>query len=264
MSQSPREIVHFDAIHHTNLIYGVKVNVGRQEAEKDWVVVPNENEDRFHIQTICRRIADEFFAHKEDASYTPRDFANRPIHSIVTDREFMTHALLEFDGINRKRAEEGVLLESARIQEQVPPVLTTQLSSHDVVNTLTLRLVEAFQESSTESADGLGKLELARMKAIRDDVFKKAEKEKKSKFESSRKHTAITIDNGNPLRGKDEDDSCGCEPKWIAISGAFAIGLLLLNLFREPERDRCDEQKVSHIDEQHLVKGLRGGGGSIY
>lgn len=261
MSLSPRGVVHFDAIHHTNLIYGVKVNVGRKEEESGWVVVENENEDRFHIQTICRRIADEFFAHKEDVSYIPMDFANRPVLSIVTDKEFMTHALLEFEGINKKRAEEGILLESARIQEQVPPVLTTQLSPHDEVNTLTLRLVEAFQESSTESEDGLGKLELARMRAIRDDVFKKAE-EKKSKFETPRKHTAI--DKGNPLIGNDGDDSCGCEPKWIAISGAFAIGLLLLNLFREPEKDRCDEQKVSHINQQHLVEGLRGGGGSIY
>ena len=51
-SESPR-VVHLNAIHYTNLLSGVRVN------HTNWMIAESEN--RHHIQTICRQIAEEFF-----------------------------------------------------------------------------------------------------------------------------------------------------------------------------------------------------------
>jgi len=66
-------VVHYDAIYHAYLQNGVRSNIGRA-TEDSWVVVRAENDDRYHIRTICRQVAYEFLGGKrrvEERKSTP-------------------------------------------------------------------------------------------------------------------------------------------------------------------------------------------------
>lgn len=160
--KSPR-VVHFDAIHHTNLLNGVRVNYGSGMGE--------ESDDRYHIQTICRQIAEEFFLNRESQDFVPCDFQRRPIQSIEVDLTFRDHALSEFL--------------SRGIVEELPEVFPPRDA---LVGTLTDRLVEAFEESAMTSEQGFGILKLTQIREIRDDVLFRGSREEQRTSPHPRAH----------------------------------------------------------------------------
>ncbi len=218
--ESPR-VVHYDAIHHTNLLNGVKVNVGKS-VEDGWEVINTQNEDRYHIQTICRRIAEEFFQNKGVAKYMPCDFQMRPILSIELDNDFRMHALCEFA--------------AKKIVEQLPPLHAPR---DELVGSLTNRLVEAFESSGMESRHC--KLSLGKMREIRDEVLggKGRVEERKSSPPRRERPQARVISDGSlrANRHRVDDPECCCSPTVVAgaglLSGLFVIVALFSKMFSD-------------------------------
>lgn len=233
---SPR-VVHFDAIHHTNLLNGVKVNVGKA-AEDGWEVIHTDSEDRYHIQTICRRIADDFFAHKEEEEYVPCDFQMRPILSIELDSDFRAHALHEFA--------------SKKVFEQEPPLHAPR---HELVGSLTNRLVEAFESSGMR--EGHYRLNLEGMREIRSEVFGGGRRVEERKSSPSRRdlHPARVILDRSPRasRHRVEDPECCCSPTVVAsaglLSGLFVVVALFCKMFSD-ENEKG--QRLSRVDKLGL------------
>lgn len=233
-AESPR-IVHYDAIHRTNLLNGVKVNVGKA-AEDGWEVIHTKNEDRYHVRTICRRIADEFFMHKGEEDYVPCDFQMRHILSIELDRDFKTHALYEF-------SEKSVV-------EQLPPLFAPK---SELVGSLTDRLIEAF-ESSGMAEFAHCSLDLAKMREIRDQVFsgEKRGEEQKSRTPTRTIHP-IARDRALQAGRRHEDDSgrC-CSPTVIAGAGMLSGFFVLVALFSKMFSDEEKGQRVTRVDKLGL------------
>ncbi|MCB1110942.1 MAG: hypothetical protein KDK64_08165 [Chlamydiia bacterium] len=244
------EVRHFDAIHHTNLIYGITV-VAVKPAEGElggWEVIRPEEEAHYHVRTICHQLAVDFLAHRDQRDYMPLGFDGERVSAIQTDNEFRTHAVIEFEALNRER-EEG-----ERIGEQEPPVF--HVPEHESVEarekreleqTLTDRLVEAFQETTLGSKDGNGRLEVDRMRAIRDDVLRK-HRERQAPVMPRGEHLR---GGGQPQIGEGEAD-ISCEPKWVAVGTVFGLGLMLFNLLREATTPDHREQKVTHVKKGSL------------
>ena len=232
--ESPR-VVHYDAIHHTNLLNGVKVNVGRA-AERGWEVIHTESKDHYHIQTICRRIADEFFTHKEVEEFVPRDFQMRPILSIQLDREFRQHALLEFTSKN--------------VVEQLPPLHDPR---NELVGTLTDRLVEAFEKSGMESEYDFCSLDLKRMREIRDEVLggKGRVEERKSSPPRRERPQAHVISDGSLRANRHpvDDPECCCSPTVVAGAGLLSGLFVIVALFSKMFSDENEKgQRVTRVD----------------
>ncbi|WP_316356319.1 hypothetical protein [Candidatus Neptunichlamydia sp. REUL1] len=235
-----RDIVHHDAIHYTNLLNGVKVNVGKS-VEDGWEVIDTESEDRYHIQTICRQIADEFFKNRGVEEYIPYDFQARPILSIESDSEFRRHALIEF-------AEKTVV-------EELPDLYAPR---DELLGTLTSRLVEVFETSGMES--GYCRLDLGKMREIRDEVFggERRVKERKS-IALRRDHHVIPLGSqvharsnaslqGARRRSVDDPESC-FSPTVVAgaglLSGFFVVAALFNKMFAD---EKEQGQRVSRVD----------------
>lgn len=226
-------VVHYDAIHHTNLLNGVKVNVGKP-VEDSWEMINVESEDRYHIQTICRRIADEFFKNKEVEEYIPCDFQMRPILSIESDSEFRRHALYEFA--------------AKKVVEQLPPLHTP---GDELVSSLTNRLVEAFESSGMES--GHSRLSLGKMREIRDAVFAGGRRgeERKSSPPRRENHQGHVIA-GELLRAsrhRVDDPECCCSPTVVAGAGLLSGLFVIVALFSKMFSDENEKgQRVTRVD----------------
>jgi hypothetical protein len=236
---SPR-VVHYDAIHHTNLLNGVKVNIGRS-IEDSWEVIDTESEDRYHVQTICRQIAEEFFKNRGEEEYIPCDFQARPILSIELDSEFRRHALIEFA--------------SKTVVEQLPDLHAPR---DELVGTLTNRLVEAFETSGMESEPC--RLDLRRMREIRDEVFDREHRveERKSSLSGRRRsvvprasqvHVRSNASLQSARHRSDEDTECCCSPTVVAgvglLSGLFVVVALFSKMFTD-ENDQG--QRLNRVD----------------
>ena len=235
--ESPR-VVHYDAIHHTNLLNGVKVNVGRA-AERGWEVIHTESDDRYHIQTICRRIADEFFTHKEVEEYVPCDFQMRPILSIELDRDFKAHALREFA--------------SKKVVEQLPPLHAPR---DELVGNLADRLIEAFEESGMGAEQNLCRLNLKKMREIRDEVLggKGRVEERKSSPPRRERHQAHVISDGSLRANRRVDDpECCCSPTVVAGAGLLSGLFVIVALFSKMFSDENEKgPRVTRVDKLTL------------
>jgi len=244
-ADSPR-VVHFDAIHHTNLLNGVKVNVGKL-AEDSWEVIHTKTDDRYHIRTICRRIADEFFMHKGEEDYVPFDFQMRPILSIELDTDFRTHALYEFA--------------AKKVAEQEPPLLAPR---DELVGSLTDRLIEAFESSGMEAVSQCS-LDLSRMRDIRDQVFSGGKRGEERKSSPPRTVYPIVYDRSFQAgRRREEDSERCCSPTVIAgagvLSGFFVLVALVSKLFSD---DNEKGQRVTRVDKFALSSQMNSRG-TIY
>ena len=238
--ESPR-VVHYDAIHHTNLLNGVKVNVGKS-VEDSWEVIDTENEDRYHIQTICRQIADEFFKNRGVEEYIPCDFQARPILSIESDSEFRRHALIEF--------------EAKTVVEQLPNLHAPR---DELVGTLTSRLVEAFEKSGMESEYNFCRLDLGKMREIRDEVFggDRRDEERKSSLSNRRRsvvprasqvHVRSNVSQAARRRSVDDPECC-CSPTVVAGAGLLSGFFVMVALFSKMFADESEQgQRVSRVD----------------
>ncbi len=223
-------VSHYDAIHHTNLLHGVKVNVGKL-TESGWktIDIDKENETYYHIRTICQKIAEEFFKNKKAKDFIPCDFQSRPILGIQLDGDFKKNALIEF--ASRQAAEE----------EEEPPLSP---SSDALVKTLTAKLIEAFEKSGMN--DECCKLSLARMQEIRDEVFDKKERAKKMKPISFRRDYNVAPLASN--RASDNPEGC-CSPTVVATAGLLSGLFVVVSLFDKMFSNKNERgQRVTRVN----------------
>jgi len=261
MSEIPKTLprmVHVDSIHETPLIFGVKAEVGSPKLDgsklSGWEVVRGENTHRFHIATICNIMATQFFEHKGEKDFIPvHPHMRCAIKELVSDGDFESHALSEFARLNREKNPTEKIKEECPVEIQEPgPIMK-----------LTRRLVEAFEQSVV--SDGRGLLGMDEIHRIRDQVFKeiassgeeKKQPARRSSSQDSLTYSALSIDEMRRAQQKQreiEDDSGGCDPKYLlgAAVCALALGALKFasDLFIEDPRQ---EQRVSRVD-----KGLLG------
>ena len=277
-AESPR-IMLYDAIHETPLLNGVMVNVGKPD-EDGWEVVNTENDDRYHIRTICRHIADEFFNHKDELDYVLVDFQMRPIFGIELDPDFKALALRE------------------NVVEEQPPL---SVLKDKLVGTLTERLIVAYESSGINS--GHFKLGLVKMQEIRNKVFDEERRIEEQKSSSPRRSfsesphltshftsrvSIFSISSSidvlsisgvssilfqedplsrsrsipGPSRRQNEgnQEDC-CDPTTVAgaglLSGLFVLVALVSSMFSD---EKPKDQRVSRVDASVLRNQMKRGG----
>jgi len=263
--KTPPRVVHVDSIYETPLIFGVKAEVGSPKLDgselSGWEVVRGKNTHRFHIATICNIMATQFFEHEEEREFIPVHPHTRcAIKELVIDRDFKTHALSEFAGLNRGKNP------TEQIKEECP----VDIEGHGPIMELTRRLVAAFEQSFVD--EGRGILGMDEIHRIRDQVFKeiassvneKKQSESRSSLQKSLTRSSLPIDEMRRAQQKQreiEDDSAGCGPTYLLGAAVFALALgafkFASDLFIEDSRQ---EQRVSRVDKDLLDLSVAKGG----
>ena len=263
--KTPPRMVHVDSIHETPLIFGVKAEVGSPKLDgselSGWEVVTGNNTHRFHIATICNIVATQFFEHEGEREFIPVHPHTRcAIKELVLDGDFKTHALAEFAELNREKNP------TEKIEEECP----VEIEDPGPIMKLTLRLVEAFEQSV--ASEGMGILRMDEILRIRDQVFKeiassveeKKQSERRSYSQESLTHSSLSIDEMHRAKQKQreiEDDSARCGPTYLLGAAVCALALgtfkFACDLFIEDSRQ---EQRVSRLNKDLLGLGVPKGG----
>ena len=237
IQKSPRGVVHYDAIHHTNLMQGVKVNPG-QHKEEGWEIIQTDNPDRYHICTICHQIAKSFFENRGEVDHIPLGFKREYILSIQSDGEFRQHAVIEFEHL--------------KVQEEAPEFAR---SHHEEVNVLKDRLVAAFQESAIQT--GNGRLEVAQMREIRNAVFSEFGRAERGRAPRG----APRQERPRQYNEPEFDERNGCGAGSIAFAAIVSIGLFFFGAFSDMNKPHREdkEQRTTGVRKSDLSSNIRYG-----